>query len=150
MLYLAIDLGEKRTGLAVGDAETKIASPAGVFEIPRQGREGALLDAIAAAAREFGAGAIVLGLPVNMDGSEGPASAGVRDFGARLAALIGGGIAVHFQDERLTSYAADQRLNRSGKTHKEKKRLRDQLAAVEILSDFFQSDQSRSGRSPDS
>jgi len=79
--------------------------------------------------------ALVLGLPVNMDDTEGPAAARVRAFGAELAATTN--IPVHFQDERLTSFAAEQHLSGSGRTRGAKKRLRDALAAAEILREFL-------------
>jgi len=133
--YLAVDLGDRRTGLAVGDDETTLISPAGVIEIPRARQAARLVDAIRNAVEEHAAGAIVLGLPVNMDGTEGPRAALVREFGKALADAAG--VPVEFQDERLTSYAADQRMAGSGRTHGQKKRLRDALAAAEILRDFL-------------
>jgi len=131
---LSIDLGDKRTGLALGDSITGIASPAGVLEIPidrAAGRE--LLDALAAkAGDELGpADRLVLGLPLNMDGSEGPRAKLVRGFAAKLAARTGR--AVVLVDERKTSQAADERMARSGLTHGQKKARRDAIAAAEIL-----------------
>ena len=78
MRFLAIDLGDKRTGLAIGDDETKIASPLTVIEIVRGD---ALIDAIADSIKDHAPDAIVLGLPLNMDGTEGPQAKLVRDFG---------------------------------------------------------------------
>ena len=103
MRYLCIDLGDKRTGIAMGDDETKLVSPIQVIVMPR--------------------------------GTEGPAAKSVRDFGEQLA--TGTNLPIHFQDERLTSYAADQRMAQTGRTHKQKKELRDALAAAEILRDFL-------------
>jgi putative Holliday junction resolvase len=70
-----------------------------------------------------------------MDGTEGPAAKAARDFGERLAARSN--LPVHFQDERLTSYAADQSMAQSGRTHKQKKELRDALAAAELLREIL-------------
>jgi len=131
MRYLAIDLGEKRTGLAVGDDVSDMVSPMKVLEAPH----GDLLDELRAAVEDADADAIVIGLPINMDGTEGPAAKQARTFGDELAEATG--LPVHFQDERLTSYAADQRMARTGRTHKQKKSLRDALAAAEILRDFL-------------
>ena len=135
MRYLAIDLGDKRTGLATGDDETKLVSPAGVLEIPRGE---ALVDAIMKAIDEHEPGAIVIGLPLNMDDTEGNRAKIARDFASDLTKRID--LPVHLQDERLTSYAADQRMARSGRTHKQKKQIRDALAAAEILRDFLESE----------
>lgn len=142
MRFLAIDLGDKRTGLAVADSITRIVSPLGVIEVPVTERDGqALIDAInKAIADQFSphaAAALVVGLPLNMDGTEGPRAKQVRAFIARLEAALSPRRPIHFQDERLTSAAADWQMARSGKTHKEKKQLRDALAAAELLRDFL-------------
>ena len=134
MRYLAIDLGEKRSGLAVGDDETGIVSPTGSLEGP-PGAE--LVAGVLEAIEEHGPDALVLGLPLNMDGTEGAQAKRVRGFGRMLAERTDRPI--HYYDERLSSYAADQRMARSGRTHKEKKALRDALAAAEILRDFLSS-----------
>lgn len=139
MRYLCIDLGDKRTGLAVGDAQTRLVSALSVLESPIgvRGGEG-LLDALSKAVDEqlgTGAGELVVGLPLNMDDSEGPRAKMVRAFAARLGERVGR--VVHFQDERLTSAAADWSMARSGMTRGEKKQKRDALAAAEILRDFL-------------
>ena len=132
MRFLAIDLGDKRTGLAIGDDETRIASPLTVIEVARGD---VLIDAIADSIKEHGPDEIVIGLPLNMDGTEGPQAKLVRDFGEQLRTRCG--LELHYHDERLTSFAADQQMAGSGRTHKQKKRLRDALAAAEILRDFL-------------
>jgi putative Holliday junction resolvase len=134
MRILAVDLGDRRTGLAIGDDALRIASPLDVIEIPRS-REPDLLRALSDRARDEGTGRIIVGLPVNMDGSEGPAASGARRFGAALAAASG--IEVVFQDERLTSVEADWEMAQSGLTHGQKKARRDALAAAAILRDAF-------------
>ncbi|MCA9290995.1 MAG: Holliday junction resolvase RuvX [Phycisphaerales bacterium] len=132
MLYLAIDLGDQRTGLATGDDAIGLVTPVGVLTVPRGPR---LLDALLGAIADHRPDALILGLPLNMDDSEGPQAKKVRAFGADLHARAG--LPVHYQDERLTSYAADQQMARSGRTHRQKKNLRDALAAVHILEDFL-------------
>lgn len=144
MQYLAIDLGDKRTGLAVGDAVTRIVSPVGVVEVSIAERDGeALLDALARAVSEqfspYARAELVVGLPLNMDGTEGPRAKTVRAFAQRLVARLNPPRAMHFQDERLTSADADWQMARSGRTHKEKKQLRDALAAATLLRDFLTS-----------
>lgn len=141
MRYLAIDLGDKRTGLALGDDQTRIASPLDVLEIPLARREGLdLLQALTKAlANELGppgsGGQVVMGLPLNMDGTEGPRAKLVRAFANRLAA--GTGHTIHLHDERLTSVEADEGMARTGLTHAQKKRRRDALAAAAILRSFL-------------
>jgi putative Holliday junction resolvase len=130
--FLAIDLGERRTGLAVGDDVTGIVTPLSVIELPPDHR---LLEAIADPVRQYHPAAIVLGLPLNMDDTEGEPARSVRAFGRELETVLA--LPVHYQDERLTTYAADQRMARSGRTRRQKKRIRDALSAAEILRDFL-------------
>ncbi len=132
MRYLAIDLGDKRTGLAVGHDETGIITPLKVITLQPDQQ---LIAAILGEIKEQQAEALVLGLPVNMDGTEGPRAKQARNFATSLSSQTD--LPIHFQDERLTSFAAEQSLARTGKTHKQKKELRDALAAAEILRDFL-------------
>ena len=138
MRYLCIDLGDKRTGIAVGDDITRLASAVGVIEVPRE-RDGgrALIDAIARAIEEqLGPrDELVLGLPLNMDDSEGPRAKMVRQFGMQLGERTGR--AVHLHDERLSSVQADWEMGRTGMTHRQKKQKRDALAAAAILREFL-------------
>jgi putative Holliday junction resolvase len=132
MRYLAIDLGDKRTGLALGDDEMRIISPLKVI-VAAAGE--ARLAAIMKAIEEHRPDALVVGLPLNMDGTEGERAKIAHAFAASLAERCD--LPLHVQDERLTSYAADQKMARTGRTHGQKKQLRDALAAAEILGDFF-------------
>lgn len=155
---MAVDLGDRRTGLAVGDSITRMAMPARVLEIPVSRREGAeLLDAIASAAEEHlgvapatgrpGAhGELVVGLPLNMDGTDGPRAKLARAFGERIAQRTGR--PVRFQDERLTSAAADWSMSQTGLTHRQKKHRRDAIAAATILQDFLNGLAQQAGDQP--
>jgi len=134
MRYLSVDLGDKRTGLAIGDDTTGLVSPVGVVEQPRGER---LAAAIAKAVAEHQPDALVVGLPINMDGTEGSRAKITRAFGDTLTTITG--LPLHYQDERLTTFAADQHMNQSGRTRRQKKAIRDALAAAEILRDFLQS-----------
>ena len=136
MRYLAIDLGDRRTGLASGDDESQIVSAVGVIQLPMKPGE-SLLDALVAATREHEPDELVVGLPYNMDGSEGPRAKLVRAFVGRLESRVA--LPVRYQDERLTSVQADWEMARSGMTHKQKKQKRDALAAAAILRDYLSS-----------
>ena len=131
MRYLSFDLGDKRTGVAAGDDLTGIITPVQVVQTAPQ----LLLDELLKVIVAHKPDAIVLGVPLNMDGSDGPAAKKARAFGETLSKRAN--LPVHYQDERLTSYAADQAMNRTDRTHKRKKELRDALAAAEILRDFL-------------
>ncbi len=136
MRYLGIDLGEKRTGLAAGDDRSGIISPIGGLELPPGA---ALFDAIGKAAHEHEAQALILGLPLNMDGSQGSQAKRVIALGHELSEQLN--MPIHFQDERLTSEAADADMAQSGRTHQQKKKLRDALAATHILRDYLECQQ---------
>ena len=139
MNYLAIDLGDKRTGIAVGNDRLGLAHPLCVLEKPIGPQ---LLEGLQEIISKHCPDAIVMGLPLNMDGSEGKRSQKTREFGDKIKALIP--LPLHYQDERLSSAAAEEYLNQSGKTHKQKKKTRDALAATEILKDFIKLNQSSS------
>lgn len=134
MRFLAIDPGGKRTGLAVGDDVTGVASPAGVVTHHHDQQR---LDQIEGAIKQHEPDALVVGLPLNMDGTEGPAAAGVRALAQGLTRRFG--LRVHLMDERLSSYEADLQMGQSGLTRKQKKSRRDALAAAVVLRSFFES-----------
>ena len=141
MRYLAIDLGDKRTGFAAGDDIVGLVQPLHVAEAHTRALQ---LKASVKAVEEYGPDRIVLGMPYNMDGTEGPRARMVREFAVELEAAVKAALGpytrvrIEFHDERLSSFAAEQRLNRTGRTHGEKKALRDALAACAILEDFLQ------------
>ena len=132
MRILAVDLGDVRTGLAAGEDVTGTVQPLEVIvERDEQGR----LEKIAAAIADFGPDLILVGLPINMDDTEGPRAIAARSFGARLAERTG--LPVDFHDERLSSFEADESLKGSGLTHKGKKKVQDAIAAANILQDWM-------------
>jgi putative Holliday junction resolvase len=132
MRYLAIDYGTKRTGLAVCDPSETIVSPlAGLAT----GKE--LFGKIVEIVEAEGIEAIVVGLPLNMDGSVGPQADIIGGFADKLKKMVT--VPVYFQDERLTSYAAEVKLVERELTRKKKKKRIDALAAAEILQQFLDS-----------
>ena len=141
MRYLAIDHGQKRTGLAVCDAGETMASPLEVIE-----NSTVLIRKIKQALEDYRIQAIVIGLPFNMDGMEGPRAKEVRTFAARMQKDID--LPVHFFDERLSSYAAEQKLFDMELTRKKKKKRLDAIAAAEILQGFL--DHKAAAKSPES
>ena len=131
MIWLAVDPGTVRLGLAIGSRQTGIASP--VRSVPAEPRPAAL-TAVKAAAAEYGAGGIVVGLPINMDGTEGPQAAHARELAAAIATATG--LEVRLWDERLSSFSADRKL--AGRLTRGKRRARqDAIAAAEFLQDFL-------------
>lgn len=133
MRYLSIDLGGKRTGIAVGDSITGIVTPLAVIEAAGEALVNAL---VVSCVQHLGPkGELVVGLPLNMDGTEGGAAKAVRQFGAVLTERTK--LTVHFMDERLSSVQADWEMSQSGLTRGQKKGKRDALAAAAILRDFL-------------
>jgi putative holliday junction resolvase len=132
MRILAVDLGDVRTGLAAGEDVTGTVQP---LEVIVKRDEQRRLEKIAAAIADFGPDLILVGLPINMDDTEGPRAIAARSFGARLAERTG--LPVDFHDERLSSFEADESLKGSGLTHKGKKKVQDAIAAANILQDWM-------------
>ena len=132
MRILAIDLGDARTGLAAGDVRTGTVQP---LEVIEERNPDLRLDRLARAVEEFGPDRVLVGMPLNMDGTEGPRARATRAFAEALEARTG--VPTELQDERLTSFAAEEHLKQSGRTHKQKRKVRDALAAMEIIKDYL-------------
>ena len=131
MRYLAIDYGTKRTGLAICDADETIASP---LEVVHGQKE--LLEKIAKLIETEDVGAIVLGLPLNMDDSQGPQAKLTLKFAEKLRKSLQ--IPVYLQDERLSSFGAEEKLSSAGIKKTAQKNRLDAVAAAEILEAFLE------------
>ena len=132
MVILAVDLGKARTGLAVCDKSGILASPAGVITEYNPEK---LLEKVAEQARAYKAELLVMGLPRNMDGSEGESAQNARQFGAALSEKTG--LPVEFQDERGTTITAHNYLNATNTRGKKRKAVVDAVAAVVILQNYL-------------
>ena len=132
MVILAVDYGKVRTGLAVSDPGERLASPVCVIEERNSQR---LAEKIAQHARERQAEQIVLGLPRNMDGSEGDSAHNVREFQQLLKDTSG--LEVVLRDERGTTITAHGYLNVTNTRGKKRKSMVDSVAAVIILQDYL-------------
>ena len=132
--YLGIDHGSKRLGLAVGDTDMGLATP--LKQLDSSGSPQGDAVQFRSLIEEYGVDAIVMGLPINMDGTEGDQAKLVRRYGEALAKGLG--LPLEFWDERLSSAAADSLLNeREELTTKKRKARRDALAAKTILQGFL-------------
>ena len=130
MKYLAIDYGTKRTGLAVCDESETICSPLKVI-----GGQANLIEQIIKTIETEQIEAVVVGLPLNMDDTQGAQAKIVRDFAEMLRQSLD--IDVLFQDERLSSFEAEEKLAAKGFTRKQKKARLDAVAAAAILQSFL-------------
>lgn len=130
---LALDVGEKRIGIAIGDSDVKIAIPSGMIE-----NNSNVVSKIEEIVKNKNIDTIVIGLPRNSDGEETKQSRYVRDFSKKLSELS---LPVVFQDESLTSVEAEELLKRQDKLVNQKSRkegLIDSEAASIILTDYLE------------
>ena len=125
---MAVDFGDVRTGIAVCDVSRLIASGKGYIS---PGGIDRTADAIAEAAREYGVAAIVVGLPVNMDGSHGARAQRCEKLASFLKERLDIPVAVF--DERMTTMTASRYLNETGTHGKKRKQVIDTLSAQIIL-----------------
>jgi putative Holliday junction resolvase len=132
MRFLAVDFGTRRIGLAVCTPDERLVVGAGVLE-RRRGDDP--IPAVAAAAREREVEAVVVGFPLNMDGTIGPKAAEARAFADRLREALK--IPVHLHDERLSSAAAEEALRGVPLGRARKRAQVNQVAAQGILESYL-------------
>lgn len=125
---IGLDLGTKTIGVAVSDTRRSLATP---LETLPKGKFGADAARLAALAADRRAGGFVLGLPRNMDGSEGPRAQASRAFGRNLARATG--LPVALWDERLTTVAAERSLIDADASRRRRAAVIDRMAAALIL-----------------
>lgn len=131
---LGVDYGDARTGLAVSDLSGFLASGIGTVKATGMRKTA---EAVAEAAKKNDVCEIVLGLPVNMNGTEGPRAEKARAFAAMLEEMTG--LHVTLFDERLTTSAAHQIMNLTDTRGKNRKGKVDTLSAEIILQDYLDS-----------
>lgn len=129
---LAVDFGTVRVGLAVCDAERRMASPLDTFTRKNLPHDSAFFTRLV---KQEQVVRIVVGLPMHMNGDEGIKAKEARTYGAWLAELTT--LPVAFWDERCTTAAAEELLWDAGLTHKQRKDRRDKLAAAIILQSYI-------------
>ncbi len=134
MIILAVDLGHKRTGIAVSDRTELLASSLGVIEEPNDHK---LVRKIAEQATETHAERIVVGLPKNMDGTEGEAAQRARALADEIGRVTG--LSVVMQDERGTTLTAHEVLSDGGVYGRKRKQRVDAVAASIILQNYLDS-----------
>ena len=128
---LGLDLGTKTIGLAISDRDLKIGSPLETLSRAKFAQDAAALAKICAERR---VGGLVLGLPVNMDGSEGARCQSVRQFARNLAEVAGLNLPVAFWDERLSTAAVERLLvEEADMSRRRRAQVVDKMAAAYIL-----------------
>lgn len=129
---MGLDVGAKTIGLALSDVTRVVASPLDTIRRQKFSSDAArLLDLV----REHDVCALIIGLPLNMDGSEGPRAQSSRSFGRNLARLEGfpQGLGLVFWDERLSTAAAERALLEADMSRKRRAAVIDKMAAAIIL-----------------
>lgn len=134
MRVMAIDYGSKAIGLAISDELQMTVRPLTTI---RRGKlkQDQFIENICQLISEYEAGLIVVGLPLNMDGTRGEAVLKVENFISKLRLRLS--IPIATIDERLTSFEADRILREMGVSPKERKTKSDEYAAVLILQDYL-------------
>ena len=132
MIIMSVDLGKARTGIALCDKSEFLASPHTVIF---EKYDKKLLEKVAQTAIEAKAELIVVGLPKNMDGSEGESAQNARAFAEKLGDLTE--LPTVMQDERGTTVTAHNYLNATNTRGKKRKNVVDAVAAVIILQDYL-------------
>ena len=130
--YLGVDYGDKRTGLAECDISGLIAGGIGTIS---EGGMRKTAQRVAEEAEKRSCKKIIIGLPKNMDGSEGPRADVIKAFGALLAELTA--IPIDYYDERMTTMVAYRFLGETGTYGKKRKETVDTLSAQIILQNYI-------------
>ncbi len=132
MRILGLDVGERRIGVAVVDESVRVALPVAVVERRELPAD---LDAIAGLVQEQGAEAVVVGLPISLNGSLGPQAQAVKAFGQELSARLS--LPIEYWDERLSTVEAQRRLASAGHRGPKAKARRDAAAAAIVLQSYL-------------
>jgi len=132
MTIAAIDYGKRRLGIAAADPSGIVAYPVGVIQRRSLERD---LAALNARLRELEASRVIVGLPLNMDGTAGPAARAAEHFAQHLRTVTG--LDVELYDERLSTFEAEQRLKALAKRARGRT-IVDAVAAVVILESWLE------------
>jgi putative pre-16S rRNA nuclease len=125
---LGLDVGTKTIGMALSDVTRSVATP---YHTVRRTKFTADANSIEAAIEEHHVGAVVIGLPLNLDGSEGPRAQSTRAFARNLSARIA--VPILFWDERLSTAAVERHLIDADASRKRRAEVVDRMAAAYIL-----------------
>ncbi len=134
MIIMSVDLGKARTGIAVCDKTEFLASP---YTVIFEKSPEKLIEKVCAAVKDTNAELVVVGLPKNMDGTEGESARSAREFAEKITERTG--IKTTMQDERGTTITAHNYLNTTNTRGKKRKNIVDEVAATIILQDFLES-----------
>lgn len=143
MRILGLDVGERRIGIAVADERVRVALPVTVVErsdLPVD------LDGIARLVQEQEAEAVVIGLPISLNGTLGPQAQAVKAFGQELSGRLS--LPIEYWDERLSTVEAERRLASAGRRGPKARARRDAAAAAIVLQGYLDSQAQGSPSAP--
>ena len=135
MRILGLDYGSKTVGVAMTDALGMTVQPYKTIQRDRESKIRQPLSEIAEIVEQYQIKKIVMGLPLNMDDTEGDRAAKTRDFAEKLKLRVA--VPIEFTDERLTTMEAEEILDQSGIPRSEQKKVIDQVAAQLILEQYL-------------
>ena len=135
---MGLDYGKARIGVAFSDLSSTIESADHIYKTQTEEKDLLYFDKLV---KEKNVDLVVIGLPFNADGTESEMSAVVRDFAGKLAKQTG--VKVAFQDERYTSFEAEEYLKEAGKKWEKRKELLDKVSAQIILQDYLDANPKR-------
>lgn len=135
MRILGLDYGSKTVGVAMTDALGMTVQPYKTIQRDRESKLRQTLSEIAEIVEQYQIEKIVMGLPLNMDDTEGDRAAKTRDFAKKLKLRVA--VPIEFTDERLTTMEAEEILDQSGIPRSEQKKVIDQVAAQLILEQYL-------------
>lgn len=129
---IALDVSKRAIGVAGADADWRLATPLQTIKRTKLGKD---IQRLQMVFRERDAGALVIGLPLNMDGSEGPRCQAIRQFATDLDRVVT--LPMILWDERLTTFDAEERAGEMGLRGQKRADLIDAIAASVILEDLL-------------
>lgn len=135
MRILGLDYGSKTVGVAMTDALGMTVQSYKTIQRDRESKLRQTLSEIAEIVEQYQIKKIVMGLPLNMDDTEGDRAAKTRDFAEKLKLRVA--VPIEFTDERLTTMEAEEILDQSGIPRSEQKKVIDQVAAQLILEQYL-------------
>ncbi len=138
MKYLALDVGERRVGVAIGGSDLRIATPIDVIERRSLEQDTHAFNEIAA---KYSVDQLIVGLPRNMDESVGPQAESVQAYAEKIAQALN--LPLTLWDERLTTVDATARIASTGAHGKKSRRTLDAIAASVILQDYLDSQEKK-------
>ncbi len=142
MRVLALDIGERRVGVAISDPAGKVATPLEVVDASEASKHGGKLQRIV---DDYEIQTVIVGLPLSLDGTEGPQARRVRNVAESLARFLP--VTIEFVDERLSSVEAKRRMREAGHDERSQRGVIDMVAASIFLQDYLDATQASASES---